>query len=72
MSPQISEQTVELVQKLDDIPRKDFKKILRPDLYSPKDVKNAADLISKMLEWIPKKRISCQEALKHPFFKDMK
>jgi serine/threonine protein kinase len=35
----------------------------------PQDIAYAADLIEKMLDWVPNNRISCEEALKHPFFK---
>jgi serine/threonine protein kinase len=69
MSKQIDENKIELVQKLDDMPRRDFKKLLPSSHYTAGDVVNAADLIEKMLDWVPSKRISCEEALKHPFFR---
>ena len=33
------------------------------------DMKKAADLIEKMLDWVPSRRISCREALNHPFLR---
>ena len=35
------------------------------------DKKNFIDLISKMLHYLPSKRISAEEAMNHPFFKDL-
>jgi len=29
------------------------------------------DLVSRMLRWMPEERISCEEALNHPYFKDV-
>ena len=72
MSKQITSNTVELVHKLDDMPPRNFATILPHNLYSRKDIEEAADLISKMLCWIPSERVSCDEALKHPFFKGVK
>jgi hypothetical protein len=60
MSKQITQNTVELVNKLDDIPPKDFKKVLPYNDYHKNDIEDAADLISKMLKWIPKDRIDCE------------
>jgi serine/threonine protein kinase len=34
------------------------------------EVREAADLIAKMLCWVPKDRISCEDALKHRFLKE--
>ena len=68
MSKQIDQNKIDLVHKIDDIPRRDFRDILPSLKYKEADINNAADLIEKMLEWVPSKRISCEEALKHPFF----
>lgn len=68
MSTQITDTTINLVHKLDDMPQRPFETILPRD-YSEKERKQAADLISKMLKWVPGERISCKEALKHEFFK---
>ncbi len=65
----MSNDTVKLVQKLDDIPKKDFKLILPKDSMATKDREQAADLLEKLLNWVPNKRISCEQALKHEFFK---
>ena len=34
------------------------------------DMDNLMDLLNKMFEYLPEKRISAKEALQHPFFKD--
>jgi serine/threonine protein kinase len=69
MSKQMSPNTVELVHKLDDMPPQSIADILPFKDYSRKDIEEAADLIQKMLQWVPNQRISCEDALKHPFFK---
>ena len=70
MSKQMTDQTVELVHKLDDIKKREFKSIIPDKVYDPKDVKNASDLLEKLLDWVPSKRYSCEQALKHAFFKE--
>ena len=72
MSKQIANNTVELVHKLDDMPKKSFQQILPFKDYSKKDIEESADLIQKLLKWVPQDRISCEEALRHPFFKGVK
>lgn len=72
MSSQITPHTVDLVHKLDDMQPRDLKTILPGKDYSPKDIADCADLISKLLQWVPSDRISCEEALRHPFFKGVK
>jgi serine/threonine protein kinase len=67
MSKQMTDQTVELVHKLDDIKKREFKTII-PSKYNPKDVQNASDLLEKLLDWVPSKRFTCERALKHAFF----
>ena len=71
MSLQITQTTIDLVHKLDDIPARPFHTIMPFQDYGEQDINDAADLISKMIKWVPKERISCKEALKHKFFKDM-
>jgi serine/threonine protein kinase len=72
MSKQMTDQTVELVHKLDDIKKRDFKTIIPSAAYHQADVKKASDLLEKLLDWVPSKRFTCEQALKHAFFKDEK
>ena len=51
------------------MPPRDLNTILPYKDYTKKDIDESADLIKKMLNWVPKDRISCEEALKHPFLK---
>lgn len=67
MSKQMTDQTVELVHKLDDIKKREFKTII-PSKYNSKDIQNASDLLEKLLDWVPSKRLTCERALKHAFF----
>ena len=70
MSRQIDQAKIDLVHKVDDMPKKKFIDILpQTDAYSKQDLVNAADLLTKMLDWVPSKRISCEDALKHAFLK---
>lgn len=43
---------------------------LRKKFFWIKDLDNLIDLIKKMFNFIPHKRITAEEALKHPFFKE--
>jgi len=54
------------------MPQKNFQHILPHKDYTKKDIEEAADLIQKMLKWVPSERISCEDALKHSFFKGVK
>jgi hypothetical protein len=69
MSSQMSKDTINLVHKLDEIPKKDFKQILPKDNMTAKEREQVADLLDKLLKWIPSERIDCENALKHEFFK---
>jgi len=60
-----------MVHKLDDIPCKKIADILTFKDYEKKDIEEAADLITKMLKWVPSDRIDCKKALEHKFFKGM-
>jgi len=72
MSDQITVNTVELVQKLDDMPVQKFEMILPYKDYAATDITNASLLLSDMLKWAPKERIDCKTALEHAFFKGVK
>ena len=61
-----------MIQKLDDIPPKKINDVLPHKDYEDKDVKDAAELITQMLRWVPDDRISCKKALDHEFFKEKK
>jgi serine/threonine protein kinase len=61
--------TIKLVHRLDDIPKKDFKTILPKDIMAVKERDQAADLLDKLLKWNPSERLTCEQALKHDFFK---
>ncbi len=60
--------TIHLVHKLDDIPKKDVRTILPKDLGS-RDRELASDLLDQLLKWNPKERLTCDQALKHEFFR---
>lgn len=63
MSKQIDQAKIELIQSIDDIPKRSFKEMFSNLGYNDKDVELAADLVNKMLLWVPKDRISCVDAL---------
>ncbi len=67
MSSEMKQETVDLIFKVDAIPRRDFSKILPKD-YAKRDIDMASDLLAKLLKWNPKERASCEEALRHEFF----
>ncbi len=55
---------------------KDFKNYKSVDLRKMfsmiKDLDNLLDLLKKMFDYIPNRRISAEDAMKHPFFVDVK
>jgi len=53
ISSQLSQNTIDLVHNLDDIPARKISDILPYKDYNSEDIKDAADLISKMLKWVP-------------------
>jgi serine/threonine protein kinase len=72
MSKQMTEDTIKLVHKLDEIPKRNFQEILpNKDYMSAKELEQAADLLENLLRWDPNQRYSCEQALKHAFFKGL-
>ncbi len=49
-----------------------FEKLFNKEKYGEDGVRQAAELVSMMLRWVPGDRISAAEAMNHPFFKDVK
>lgn len=47
------------------------KKNLMDIFYMVEDKKNLIDLLLKMFAYLPSKRITAQQAMAHPFFKDI-
>ncbi len=68
MSDQMKPETVDLIFKIDNIPKKDFNKIL-PKEFAKRDIDQASSLLERLLKWNPNERVTCEEALKHEFFK---
>ena len=56
---------------MDKIEKADIKNVINENkFYDDEDVKEAGDLILKMIAWDSDERISAKNALKHPFFKN--
>jgi serine/threonine protein kinase len=68
MSTQMTSETIKLVHRLDDIPKKEFKTVLPKDSMTDKERNSAGDLLEKLLRWDPNERLTCEQALKHEFF----
>jgi len=60
-----NERNIELMKKIPESPSKDF-----DELFMGSSVAGI-DLLKKMLTFNPKKRITVEEALEHPFFEDL-
>ena len=56
----MTEDTIKLVHKLDDMPKRDFRDILPSKEMSDKERNQAADLLEKLLKWSPNERITCK------------
>ena len=44
---------------------------LSKKFYYVKDLENLMDLLARMFQYLPDRRITAAEALQHPFFKDV-
>ena len=66
----MDQQTIDLVFKIDDMPKKQFSKLFgKFEEYEKTEIDKAAKLVDQMLKWNPKERITAEKALKDPFFK---
>lgn len=50
------------------LPQKDFKKLFRES----RDIDNLVDLFSKTFQYLPESRITADQALRHPYFDDVR
>ena len=72
ISSEMPQTSFDHIAKLDNHQPQKLLSLLPCKDYPKKDMEEAADLLAKMVKWVPSERISCQEALKHPFFKGVK
>jgi|JI9StandDraft_1071089.scaffolds.fasta_scaffold420307_1 mitogen-activated protein kinase 15 len=69
MSPHIQEGAKKLLKDIGPMKKKKFSDLFPKEAgYSKTDLKNASDLLEKMIQWDPTKRISAEMALEHKFF----
>ena len=54
------------------VPKLDIAKLINTTKYAQKDAEECADLITKMIRWVPWERVSAKEAFEHPFVKDVR
>ena len=68
---QLPESFLNYFVNMDKIDKADIKNVINQNkFYNEDDVKEAGDLILKMIAWDSDERISAKNALKHPFFKN--
>ena len=49
------------------VPKLDLPKVFKKYWYGDEEVKIAADLVDKMLRWVPAERVSAMDAMNHQF-----
>lgn len=67
----MNEDTLKVYSNLQDLgPRKNYSKELSPHLkkHYPNMTEITIDFLERLLHLNPSKRMSCEEALRHPFF----
>ena len=68
MASNIPKTTLKLLNQLEKFDKKEISDLIPESYFHRRDLKQALDLIEKMLAWDPKARISAGEALEHEFF----
>jgi len=63
----VDPKSIAILRKATIVPKLDLTKMIRKDWYGEEEIALAADLVDKMLRWVPSDRISAREALNHPF-----
>ena len=67
LSEIVEERVLSIVKKATILPKMNLTLLFSKAKYGEEEVKLAADLVNKMLRWVPNDRISAQEAINHPF-----
>jgi serine/threonine protein kinase len=66
----VEDKVLAIVRKATVLPKMDLMLLFNKDKYGADQCKMAADLVHKMLRWVPGDRISAAEAMAHPFLAD--
>jgi serine/threonine protein kinase len=70
LSKLIEQSHLSLFTKIGNLPRVNLVNIFMHTGYSEHEKNEAADLIWRMVAWVPHHRISAREAMEHPFLRD--
>ena len=61
-----------LLRKMDKLEKRPFKDLLWPlvksKTYEEKDISQIADMLQRILRWVPADRVSASDLLSHPFY----
>jgi hypothetical protein len=56
----VNPNNLKFFEQLEVIPKVEFEYVFLPGSYSEKDMKEASDLLSNLLKWDPKKRLTAE------------
>ena len=63
----VEPKVLNLLKKATMVPKLDLPKVFKKEWYGDEEVKMAADLVDKMLRWVPAERVSAMDAMNHSF-----
>lgn len=63
----VEDRVLQIVRRAQVLPRMDLRLLFSKTKYGSEEVEKAADLVHRMLRWVPGDRISAAEAMAHPF-----
>jgi serine/threonine protein kinase len=67
----VDQSLLKLLDTVSPMPRQSMYEVFQGTRYEDKDKREAADLITQMVRWVPKERISAADAMNHPFLRDV-
>ncbi len=59
------------MKRIGKLPKKNMHEMFKTAMYSEQEKLEAADLIQNMIKWVPAQRFSAEQAMEHPFLKDV-